>query len=53
MGIRPDQVSAGRSLGIVGMRERVRSLGGSIEVLGRPGQGTTVRVSIPSGREDG
>jgi signal transduction histidine kinase len=52
-GIGPAEVNDGRSLGIVGMRERVRSLGGSIEVLGRPGQGTTVRVSIPSGREDG
>jgi signal transduction histidine kinase len=46
-GIRPEQVSDGRSLGIVGMRERVRSLGGLLEIEGRRGGGTSVRVSIP------
>lgn len=46
-GIRPEQVSNGRSLGIVGMRERVRSLGGRLEINGRRGRGTSVRVSIP------
>jgi signal transduction histidine kinase len=46
-GIGPEQVSDGRSLGIVGMRERVRPLGGELEITGRPGRGTTVRVAIP------
>jgi signal transduction histidine kinase len=46
-GIAPSQVSDGRSLGIVGMRERVRSLGGRLDIVGNPGRGTTVRVSIP------
>jgi signal transduction histidine kinase len=46
-GIGPEQVSDGRSLGIVGMRERVHSLGGQLEISGRPGGGTTVHVSIP------
>jgi signal transduction histidine kinase len=46
-GIRPEQVSNGRSLGIVGMRERVRSLGGLLAIEGRRGGGTSVRVSIP------
>jgi signal transduction histidine kinase len=46
-GIRPEQVSDRRSLGLVGMRERVRSLGGRLEITGRRGRGTTVRVSIP------
>lgn len=50
-GIRPEQVSDGRSLGIVGMRERVRSLGGRLEITGREGRGTSVRVSIPSAAE--
>ena len=50
-GIGPGEATDGRSLGIVGMRERVRSLGGHLEVRGRPGRGTTVRVSIPSGKE--
>jgi signal transduction histidine kinase len=46
-GITPEQVVDGRSLGIVGMRERVRSLAGQIEITSRPGDGTTVCVSIP------
>ncbi len=46
-GITPEQASDAGSFGIVGMRERVRSLGGAIEVAGRPGRGTIVRVRIP------
>jgi signal transduction histidine kinase len=46
-GIGPEEVSDGRSLGIVGMRERVRTLGGQLEISGRPGRGTSVRVAIP------
>ena len=46
-GIGPEQVSDGRSLGLVGMRERVRSVGGKLEITGRPGRGTTVHVRIP------
>jgi signal transduction histidine kinase len=46
-GIRPEQVSDRRSLGILGMRERARSLGGRLEVSGRKGRGTSVRVTIP------
>jgi signal transduction histidine kinase len=46
-GIRPEQVSDRRSLGILGMRERVRALGGRLEINGRKGRGTSMRVSIP------
>jgi len=46
-GIRAEEVSDGRSLGIVGMRERVRSLGGQLDIAGRRGRGTCVRVSLP------
>lgn len=35
------------SFGIRGMMERVRSLGGWLDVSGQPGKGTTVMVSIP------
>ncbi len=48
-GIDPEQVSDGRSLGIVGMRERVRSLGGRLEISGDPGRGTVVHVTLPGG----
>lgn len=36
-------------LGIIGMQERARLLGGNLAVESRPGGGTTVRVEIPLG----
>jgi len=46
-GIDAEQASDARSLGIVGMRERARALGGTLDVDGAAGRGTIVRVSIP------
>ena len=39
--------TTGGGNGLVGMRERVRSLGGKLDITGRPGRGTTVHVRIP------
>jgi len=36
-----------RGMGLLGMEERVRQLGGRLEVQSKPGGGTTVRVSLP------
>jgi PAS domain S-box-containing protein len=47
VGIREDKLSTGKSLGILGMRERARLLGGEFTIQGVPGGGTTVRVRIP------
>jgi signal transduction histidine kinase len=47
-GIREEQLSAKTSLGILGMRERVLLLGGTLTISGIPGKGTIVKVSIPS-----
>ncbi len=33
--------------GIVGMRERLRSFGGTVHIVSRPGQGATVTSSVP------
>jgi signal transduction histidine kinase len=38
------------SFGIRGMMERVRALGGWLDISGRPGEGTTVMISIPRRR---
>ncbi|MEX1993376.1 MAG: ATP-binding protein [Steroidobacteraceae bacterium] len=35
------------SLGILGMRERAMLVNGRVSLTGGPGQGTTVRVSVP------
>lgn len=36
-----------RSYGLLGMRERVNMLGGKMEILSKPGDGTSVRAAIP------
>ncbi len=46
-GISDEQLSGGKSLGLLGMRERASLLGGEITISGIPGKGTTVSVRIP------
>jgi signal transduction histidine kinase len=46
-GISPTEAASGTSLGLVGMRERAALLGGSVEISGVAGRGTTVLVQIP------
>jgi PAS domain S-box-containing protein len=49
-GVSLQDLSAGKSMGIVGMRERALLLGGELIITGAPGEGTTVRVRIPEAR---
>jgi signal transduction histidine kinase len=35
------------SFGLLGMRERAMMFGGGFQITGAPGQGTTVRVTVP------
>jgi PAS domain S-box-containing protein len=46
-GIAPEEMTKSRSLGLKGMRERVRYLGGSFEAVRAARGGTRVRVSLP------
>jgi signal transduction histidine kinase len=46
-GISPDRVHDSRSLGIAGMRERARAVGGEIEFQPRLASGTVVRLDLP------
>jgi PAS domain S-box-containing protein len=46
-GISKEELSTGRSLGILGMRERALALGGGIAIRGAPDEGTTIEVRIP------
>jgi PAS domain S-box-containing protein len=50
-GISDEELTAKTSLGILGMRERVLLLGGTLTISGTPGKGTTVRVLIPASRQ--
>jgi PAS domain S-box-containing protein len=40
----------GQGLGLVGMRERARNAGGTLEIDSAPGAGTRIRVALPFGR---
>jgi two-component system sensor histidine kinase UhpB len=47
LGIPVEKLTDSASLGLLGMRERTASLGGQIEIAGRPGKGTTVILRLP------
>ena len=47
-GIQEQEFESPKSLGLLGLRERVLAFGGSIDVKGQEGKGTTVSVSIPN-----
>jgi PAS domain S-box-containing protein len=46
-GIREDEVSNPKSLGIMGMRERALFFGGELKIFVKPGKGTTVTLKTP------
>jgi PAS domain S-box-containing protein len=48
-----EQTTAGRPLGLVGMRERALLLNGELQVAGVLGSGTTVTLRIPLPRSNG
>ena len=48
-GIDESAISSPKSLGLLGMRERVLPFGGKVEITGVKDQGTRARVSIPLG----
>ncbi|MBI5030956.1 MAG: PAS domain S-box protein [Chloroflexi bacterium] len=47
-GMPTTQIITGKSFGILGMRERVLTFGGKVEVQSAPGQGTVVTALIPT-----
>lgn len=47
MGIPEEKTLDPHSLGLLGMRERVRPFGGELLIQGIPGEGTTIRVVMP------
>lgn len=46
VGFDPDRVDQQNHLGLLGIRERVEMLGGEVQVISQPGQGTTIRLQI-------
>jgi PAS domain S-box-containing protein len=49
-GLDEGRLARTKSLGLAGMRERVRAVGGEVEIRGRPGEGTQVTIHLPTGR---
>ena len=50
IGIKEGLIFASKSLGLIGIRERVLLLGGEAVISGKPGEGTIVRVTLPVGK---
>jgi signal transduction histidine kinase len=48
-GITKSEMSSVESIGLLGMSERARLLGGRLTITGAPGRGTTVTVTVPIG----
>ncbi len=51
-GFPPPVLQNSSSLGIIGMRERASSAGGNVEFESEPGQGTTMRLTVPLSRAE-
>ena len=51
-GITRAEVTSVESIGLLGMTERARLLGGRVTVSGAPGRGTTVTVNVPVSQQD-
>jgi len=49
IGITEGRIIGSKSFGLIGIRERVRLLGGDAVIRGKPGEGTLVRVTLPEG----
>ncbi len=53
VGFDPARVSSGFShLGLTSMRERVKALGGMLQIESRPGVGTHIKVEVPLAKEE-
>ena len=50
VGFDPAQIGAGH-YGLIGLRERVRLIGGTLNIESAPGQGTTLKVCLPLEKE--
>jgi len=51
VGIQDNELTARKSLGLLGMQERALLFGGDVRITGTPGHGTRVSVTIPLSRK--
>jgi PAS domain S-box-containing protein len=50
-GVSEKELASSKSIGIMGMKERMSFIGGSLQIQGTPGKGTTVKAKIQLQRE--
>ncbi len=48
IGFDPELMKKNRTLGLLGMNERIRIMGGTFEIESKPGDGATINVSVPN-----
>ncbi|MEZ0164980.1 sensor histidine kinase [Kineococcus sp. LSe6-4] len=48
VGVEAADLTGGHGFGLAGMRRRVQEAGGAVEVAGQRGQGTRVRIAVPT-----
>ncbi|MES2149559.1 MAG: PAS domain-containing protein [Pseudomonadota bacterium] len=53
LGMAADRLAGSGSWGILGMKERAGHLGGRLDISSAPGQGTTLRLTLPLEKRDG
>ena len=47
-GVTEEELAHPHSFGLMGMRERARGMGGEVQIVGQPGKGTSVEVTLPA-----
>lgn len=52
-GFDPGEVLSGGGLGLFGLRERASYVGGTVEIISRPGAGTRIQVTVPLAEDSG
>jgi len=48
-GFNPSEIESKKTLGLLGMKERVLLIGGTYQITSEPGKGTLVRIIVPLG----
>jgi two-component system sensor histidine kinase UhpB len=51
-GITPAEKLSRNSLGLLGIEERAHIIGASVDIVGQPGEGTTLHVRVPLARAE-